>query len=109
MTFSISPLVWLQPTSNSPSLSGHSRISAFLFAPSKLEGPSPSLTFLGIFLDCECHEARLPDDKLSEIRATHMATISERSIAQRQLESLLGKLAFAARVIVPGRTFMRQV
>ena len=109
MTFSISPLVWLQPTSNSPSPSGHSRISALLFAPSQLEGPSPSLTFLGIVLDCERHEARLPEDKLSEIRAPLMATISERSIGQRQLESLLGKLTFAARVIVPGHTFMREL
>ena len=38
-----------------------------------------------------------------------MATISERSTGQRQLESLLGKLTFAARVIVPGHTFMREL
>ncbi|XP_065192514.1 uncharacterized protein LOC135823596 [Sycon ciliatum] len=78
-------------------------------APSKLEGPSPSLTFLGIVLDCERRKARLPEDKLSEIRALLVATISERSIGQRQVESLLGKLDFAARVIVPGRTFMRRL
>ena len=52
---------------------------------------------------------RLPEDKLSEIRALLMATINERSIGQRQLESLLGKLTFAARVIVPGHTFMREL
>ena len=49
---------------------------------------------------------RLPEDKLFEIHAPLVGTISDRSIGQRQLESLLGKLTFDARVIVPGRTFM---
>ena len=62
-----------------------------LLAPAWVEGPSRALTFLGIILDCEKMEARLPDD------------------SQRELESFLGKLSFATRVIVPGRTFMRRL
>ena len=33
----------------------------------KLEGPSQSLTFLGIELDTICMEAQLPEDKMTRI------------------------------------------
>ena len=105
----------------------HSSIG-FVAANQQLTIPLRAFTYLGIplcyiqarrtitiidlssfVLDSECHEARLPEDKLSEICTPLMATISGRSIGQRQLDSLLGKLTFAAQVIVPGRTFMRQL
>ena len=54
-------------------------------------------------------EARLPLDKLVEIRSLLTDTVTRRRISQRNLESLLGKLSFAARVIVPGRTFVRRL
>ena len=78
-------------------------------APAKVEGPARSLTFLGIILDCERLEARLPMDKLNDLRSLLASTINSRKISQRQLESLLGKLSFAVRVITPGRTFMRRL
>ena len=78
-------------------------------APAKVEGPAQVLTFLGIILDTRRLEARLPMDKLSELRDLLRATLHSVSISQRQLESLLGKLSFAARVVVPGRTFMRRL
>ena len=76
-------------------------------APVKVEGPARSLTFLSIILDCERLEARLPMDKLTNLRSLLASSINSRKISQRQLESLLGKLSFAARVITPCRTFMR--
>ena len=78
-------------------------------APSKVEGPSRTLTFLGIILDCERLEARLPAEKLIEIQSLLTNTLNRRKISQRELESLLGKLSFAARVVTPGRTFMRRL
>ena len=78
-------------------------------APAKVEGPSRTLTFLGIILDCEKMEARLPDDKLADIKRLLTAASINPTMSQRELESLLGKLSFAARVIVPGRTFMRRL
>ena len=78
-------------------------------APTKGEGPLSCLTFLGITLDCIRLEARLPVDKLVEIRSLLTDTVTHRRISQRNLKSLLGKLSFAARVIVPGRTFMRRL
>ena len=78
-------------------------------APTKVEGPLSCLTFLGITLVCIRLEARLPLDKLVEIRSLLTDTVTRRRISQRNLESLLGKVSFAARVIVPIRTVMRQL
>ena len=78
-------------------------------APHKVEGPSSSLTFLGIVLDCELLEARLPEDKLSELKLLVTAACNVSFLTQRDLESLLGKLSFASRVVVPGRTFTRRL
>ena len=78
-------------------------------APAKVEGPVSCLTSLGITLDCIRLEARLPLDNLVEIRSLLTDTVTRRRISQRNLEFLLGKLSFAARVIVPGRTFMRRL
>ena len=44
----------------------------------KLEGPSQSLTFLGIILDTQRMEARLPDDKLLRIRTQLAAWLGKR-------------------------------
>ena len=68
-----------------------------------------SLTFLGIILDCERLEARLPMDKLTDLRSLLASMINSWKISQRQLEFLFDKLSFAARVITPGRTFMHRL
>ena len=78
-------------------------------APDKIGGPAQCLTFLGIELDCVSKQARLPSDKLTELRSLLTATLQRNSISQRSLESLLGKLSFAARVVVPGCTFLRRL
>ena len=46
-------------------------------APAKVEGPLSCLTFLGITLDCIRLEARLPLDKLVEIRSLLTDTVEE--------------------------------
>ena len=78
-------------------------------ATEKVDGPSQVLVFLGIVLDTVRFEARLPVEKLEELRELigHMLALNWTSV--RALESCLGKLSFAARVIVPGRTFMRRL
>ena len=38
------------------------------FPPNKVEGPSTTLTFLGIILDTQCMEIRLPQEKLTQIQ-----------------------------------------
>ena len=75
----------------------------------KLEGPTTQLTFLGITLDTVHMEARLPEDKLSEIKVLLDQFSVARFTSAAKFDSFLGKLSFAASVIVPGRTFMRRL
>ena len=71
----------------------------------KIEGPSTVLSFLGIELDTHLFVARLPPEKLSTLQSL-LQSWSHKSVSRRQeLESLLGHLHHAAKVVYPGRPF----
>ena len=75
----------------------------------KCEGPRTRLTFLGIELDTETWSLRLPRDKLTRIQDT-LDTWRERKVCRRkELESLVGLLHHACKVIRPGRSFLRRM
>ena len=75
----------------------------------KLEGPSTSMVFLGILFDTIAMTIRLEDEKLANIHA-ELSLWNERTTASReQLQSLIGVLSFAAKVVAPGRTFLRRM
>ena len=74
---------------------------------SKLVMPTTCLSFLGIVLDSEALEARLPEDKIIELRDLVTEWRGKRSGSKRQVESLTGKLMFAAQIIPAGRPFLR--
>ena len=69
-------------------------------------GPTVQLQYLGIILDIDQMEARLPDDKLSRIITILDMLKNKHSISKRKLLSLLGHLNFAPRVIPQGRSFV---
>ena len=74
----------------------------------KCEGLRTRLTFLGIELDTETWSLRLPRDKLTRIQDT-LDTWRERKVCRRkELESLVGLLHHACKVIRPGRSFLRR-
>ena len=75
----------------------------------KVVGPSTVLEFLGIVLDTERMEARLPCDKLSRIQTTIVEWLNKRSATKREMLSLVGVLQHAAKVVRPGRTFVRRM
>ena len=77
----------------------------------KVEGPSDSLTFLGITLDTQSMQARLPDDKLQRIRQQVGAWLSpkKRKATKREILSLVGLLQHATKVVTPGRTFLSRM
>jgi len=65
--------------------------------------------FLGIELDSDKLEARLPKDKQERaIKAVTKALVSK-STSHKTLESLLGYLSFCARVVPLGRPFLRNL
>ena len=75
----------------------------------KVEGPSDSLTFLGITLDTLHMEARLPDDKIQRIRTSVSSWLQKRKATKREILSLVGLLQHATKVVKPGRTFVARM
>ena len=78
-------------------------------APEKIIGPSSSLTYLGIEIDSVAQVIRLPDEKLNNLKEVLEAWLSRDSCSKRQLLSLIGSLSFAAKVVKPGRMFLRRL
>ena len=77
-------------------------------APHKTTSPSTNTSFLGIELDTANQLAKLPSEKLSQYSLDIQETIQHNKIKRSQLESIVGKLSFAASV-VPARPFLRRL
>lgn len=75
---------------------------------SKTIGPSQQIEFMGIVLDSVRMEARLPQDKLIRIKDLLGSFQKRRSVRLIELQSLIGTLQFACKVVVPGRTFLQR-
>lgn len=71
--------------------------------------PTTVLTFLGLELDSEAMEIRLPQDKLAKLRTELLAMSRRKKATLQQLQSLIGLLNFACSVVIPGRTFLRRI
>lgn len=76
---------------------------------SKTVYPTTTLTFLGLELDTVKFEIRLPQDKLDSLREEVQKLKSQKSATLEQLQSLIGMLNFACKVVPPGRTFLRRL
>ena len=72
----------------------------------KIEGPSTSLTFLGIILDTEQMEIGFPDEKLKHIKVTLEEWLRCKKATKRQIHSMVGLLQHATKVVKCGRTFV---
>ena len=77
--------------------------------PEKTKGPDQKLAFLGITLDVRHSLAMLPKDKLSRCRELLQEALTRKTMTLKELQTLLGHLNFACRVVVPGRAFLRRV
>ena len=75
----------------------------------KLVAPTTCLVFLGIQFDTESCEISLPQEKLRDILQVTKSFLQRRRATKRQLQSLAGKLNFAAKVVRGGRTFLRRI
>ena len=76
---------------------------------SKTELPTTVLTFMGLILDSDLMEARLPLDKLDKLRSLLQAQSRRRKITLLELQSLIGLLNFCCSVVRPGRCFLRRL
>ena len=78
-------------------------------ATEKLEGPTRTLTFLGIEMDTVAMSMRLPMEKMTELKLLVASWVGRRFCTLKELESLVGKLQHACKVVRPGRTFLRRM
>ena len=78
-------------------------------AADKLEGPCQVIAFLGIELDTIQGITRLPSHKLEELQSLIATWVGRKSCLKRDLESLVGKLQHACKVVRPGRAFLRRM
>ena len=65
--------------------------------------------FLGIEFNSILMQARLPPDKLARARNTVKDLLHKASISHHDLESAVGFLSFAAKIVIPGRAFLRRL
>ena len=75
----------------------------------KCEGPTTRLTFLGIEIDTTRGLLRLPAEKLGRLRSLLQEWGDRKVCVRRELESLIGILNHACKVIRPGRSFLRRM
>lgn len=79
------------------------------FQLSKTVWPSTSLEFLGIILDSELMEARLPPDKLVFLYELLDEWHGKRGCTQKEANELVGYLQFCSQVIPHSRSFLRRL
>ncbi|KAK3098108.1 hypothetical protein FSP39_016192 [Pinctada imbricata] len=78
-------------------------------AEDKTEGPTTRLTFLGIEFDTINMTMKLPAEKLREITEKIQSMLLKKKTTLNDLQSLIGSLNFACRVVNPGRAFLRRL
>lgn len=71
-----------------------------LLAQEKTEGPTTTLTYLGIQLDTVKGSSSLPPEKLSVLADLLTATLGKEKCMLKQFQSLLGHLNFACKAVV---------
>ena len=81
----------------------------FLVAPEKTEGPVTEINLLGIMIDSERLELRLPAEKLQKLCELVGTWRKRKACSKRELQSLAGHLNHTCKVIRPGRRFLRGV
>ena len=78
-------------------------------AAEKIEGPASCVSYLGILIDTERGELRLPEAKFSLLLQELDKWQSKKACTKRELLSLIGRLHHAASVVRPGRLFIRSL
>ena len=81
----------------------------FAIAWEKVEGPTQSLTFLGIEIDTVRDLLVLPEKKLKEFETLVSEVLMCQRISLKKLQSLAGKLNWASSVVRGGRTYLRRI
>ena len=71
--------------------------------------PHTKVIVHGIEVDSVSREALLPKDKLNTLLADLLVLVHKKSVTLKKLQSVLGLLNFATKVVIPGRAFLRRL
>ncbi len=72
----------------------------------KTTGPVKCLEYLGVILDTDNMQARLPTEKVERIVELMASLQNRRKVTKRELLCIIGHLNFAMQIIKPGRAFI---
>ena len=75
----------------------------------KGEGPATCMSILGIEVDSEAQELRLPQDKLERLKQIIQQWRGKKCCTLRELQSITGLLNHACKVVRPGRVFLSRM
>lgn len=75
----------------------------------KVVGPSQCLTFLGVEINSIKRQLSLPQEKLEDLNTMLSQWMNKKKATKRELQQLIGRLNWAARVVRGGRTFLRRL
>ncbi len=75
----------------------------------KVEGPACTIEFLGIVLDTQRLEVRLPEQKAQQLQVLVEQWSRKRACRKKEMLSLIGKLAHACKVVRVGRLLLRRM
>ena len=78
-------------------------------AQEKTVGPVQCVSYLGIEIDAHSQVVRLPVDKFNDLMSMLAFWQGRKKCTKRELLSLIGSLSFAAKVVKPGRMFLRRL
>ena len=71
--------------------------------------PTQKLTFLGILIDMQCHMIFIPQEKLNSIKNLSLQAISWEKATKRQLQSIIGSIAWGAKCVKAIRPILRSL
>ena len=75
----------------------------------KLEGPHFLIVFLVIEIDTVAMVLRLPKEKIEELNSLIREWLEKKFSTKKELQSLVGKLQHACRVVRPSKTFLKRM
>ena len=83
------------------------RFLGFHVAYDKLVYPSTAVTFLGIILDTDRRELRLPEVKIQKLKGLLQSYLYKKRISKNDLESVAGLLSHCSHLVKGGRIFCK--
>ena len=81
----------------------------FLLHQKKTEGACTVIEYLGLTIDSENMQIKIPMDKITKLLELIESTLIKRKVTLRQMQSLAGSLALCSKALPSGRTFYRRL